>query len=420
MSRSENKTFLLSGNDPPLYMDRQTCIKNMEFQHNELAGDAPMDVLVVYHYVAHYREPVFIELMENGACRYRLSCGDKLNEPSMKVVDAESPIYHDSVKLKNVWFGKHFLWQSGINRILFHPAKVIILLGNMYFISSWMILLLAKLTGKKVLLWTHGVKRDSDGARERIRDCFYRLSDGLLLYGTRARRLLGKRGLPIDRMYIVYNSLDHARMKQIDQSLTPEDIAAVRQEFAIPEDATVLISSSRLSVNKKLTLLLQAVREMTAQGSHVYCLIVGDGEERSRLETYIDTQGLSNVRLLGACYDEARLCQLFRASDICVVPGDIGLSAIHAMTYGVPVITHNDLNSHGPEYEAVIEGRTGFLFRRDSVSDLVARINELRQLLQTRPIDVSGECRALIEKHYTPAAQRHAIDRAVQATVGTG
>ena len=44
--------------------------------------------------------------------------------------------------------------------------------------------------------------------------------------------------------------------------------------------------------------------------------------------------------------------------DITVSPDKVGLTAIHSMAYGRPVITHDNMDRQGPEVEAVIPGRT--------------------------------------------------------------
>ena len=44
----------------------------------------------------------------------------------------------------------------------------------------------------------------------------------------------------------------------------------------------------------------------------------------------------------GACYDESKLGELIFNADLCVSPGNVGLTAVHSMGYGTPVITHNN------------------------------------------------------------------------------
>lgn len=92
---------------------------------------------------------------------------------------------------------------------------VIIFLGNVNFLSTWLAALLAMLTRKRVLFWTHGWLRKEQGTKANIRNLFYRLAHGLLLYGNRAKMIGIENGFAKDRMYVVYNSLDYQTQKTI-------------------------------------------------------------------------------------------------------------------------------------------------------------------------------------------------------------
>lgn len=66
-----------------------------------------------------------------------------------------------------------------------------------------------------------------------------------------------------------------------------------------------------------------------------------------------------NVWFYGSCYDEQTNAELIYNADMCVAPGNVGLTAIHAMTFGCPVITHSDFKWQMPEFEAIHPGKTG-------------------------------------------------------------
>ena len=58
-------------------------------------------------------------------------------------------------------------------------------------------------------------------------------------------------------------------------------------------------------------------------------------------------------------------------------PVNIGLSIMHALGYGLPVVTSDDLAAHNPEIEALEPGGNGLLYRDGDVDDLVARWKDL-------------------------------------------
>ena len=57
-------------------------------------------------------------------------------------------------------------------------------------------------------------------------------------------------------------------------------------------------------------------------------------------------------------------------------PGPIGLSVLHAFSYGLPIITNDNYNLHGPEFSTFINNKHGLLFAHKDVNDLALKINE--------------------------------------------
>ncbi|MBU0607960.1 MAG: glycosyltransferase, partial [Armatimonadetes bacterium] len=150
---------------------------------------------------------------------------------------------------------------------------------------------------------------------------------------------------------------------------------------------------------------------LQARGRRVHCLLVGDGPERDALAAQAEAQQLSVV-FYGACYDEPTLARLFMLANACVSPGWIGLTAIHALTYGTPIITHDNANEQGPEWEAVTDGATGALFRQHDVADLAAKIGAWTADAQFTP-QVRERCWQVIARYYNPEAQMAVLRRAL-------
>ena len=78
----------------------------------------------------------------------------------------------------------------------------------------------------------------------------------------------------------------------------------------------------------------------------------------------------SQVWLYGPCYDDCTLGELFYNATVCVSPGNVGLTAIHALSFGCPVLTHGDFAHQMPEFEAICPGKTGDFFRKDDLEDM--------------------------------------------------
>ena len=120
------------------------------------------------------------------------------------------------------------------------------------------------------------------------------------------------------------------------------------------------------------------------------------------------------VIFYGACYDENKLSRIISASDLCVVPGEVGLVAMHSLVYGTPLLTcENTRGMHGPEVETIIEGQTGRFFRDDDMLDLSEK---LAQMLFPVPCKqkMAKACMEMIDKCYTPRYQEQVILEAIE------
>ena len=53
-----------------------------------------------------------------------------------------------------------------------------------------------------------------------------------------------------------------------------------------------------------------------------------------------------------------------------VSPGNVGLNAVHALSYGTPVITHNNVNNQMPEHETIIENFNGCFHKENDINSI--------------------------------------------------
>ena len=95
-------------------------------------------------------------------------------------------------------------------------------------------------------------------------------------------------------------------------------------------------------------------------------------------------------------------------SDLCVSPGNVGLTAIHALSYGTGVASHNNFNNQMPEVESIIDGVNGFLFREGDYLDLVEKI---RSFLKAKPL--KKKARQIIDEKYNPYSQKLIFDKLI-------
>jgi glycosyltransferase involved in cell wall biosynthesis len=383
------------------------------------ATETRIPVSIVYHCVAHYRDAVFRELIKTGrseGIEYTIAADTVSSVASIRVVDHERLTREVGVRwiaLRNLWFPAHFLWQRGV---LAHIARdrpaAVIFLGDFHMASTWIGAMLARLLGTRVFMWTHGYLRRERGPKGLVRLLFYRLANGLLVYGNRAKALLVERGYSAERVRVIFNSLDHEAQVSIRGKLQGASRSELRKDLLGVSDEKVFAFAGRLEAFKGLDLLLLAFQRFTERDPRARLVCIGDGPIRKDLERQAEQLGIAEkVVFWGACYDEELMGRLFHSADVSVSPGPVGLLAIHSLVYGTPVILSDDLDHHGPEFEVVTEGKTGAFFTAGSVDDLASKMAAVAERM-TKP-GVCEECFHAVDAHYTPSHQSFVINRAV-------
>ena len=278
--------------------------------------------------------------------------------------------------IKNYWFKKKILvWQSNvIKTVFFSKFDYVMFLGEMNIISSWISIFIAKLRGKKVYMWSHGIYGNENIFKKFFRLLFLKQADFIFLYENRSKLLLKQNGFSEDSLEVVYNSLDYDLHNKIYLQLKNtkrSDIITYFSDNSLP----VIIFIGRLTANKKINLLIDALKNINNQKTSYNLLIVGEGEKLDFLKNaYQNSINDGWLYFYGSSYESSITSQLIYHSDLCVSPGNIGLTAIHSLSFGTPVASHNNFINQMPEVEAIIDGENGFLFQENDTIDMANKI----------------------------------------------
>ncbi len=139
-------------------------------------------------------------------------------------------------------------------------------------------------------------------------------------------------------------------------------IDTLRQHLHLPSDARLLVYAGRFTAEKKLAVLIDAVRKL---GRPYHLVLVGGGETLPHYPqiTYIPFKR-----------DQRALARLLASCDVMVHPGDcetFGLIVLEAMACGLPVV------ATGGGVAELVDEKTGLVVRPDSAACLAEGIEAI-------------------------------------------
>lgn len=316
----------------------------------------------LFNIPSHYRKRIYKMMDEEFDCTFIFGDED-LKVKKMNISELKD------AKETHVGFIKRVAFQWGIIPYAFKNFDAYILTGSTNNFTHWIFLALLKLMPqKKSLIWTHGLYGYESKRQMFVRRLFYSLVDEFLIYGEYARDNMIKAGISSpEKLHVIHNSLDYDEQMSIRKNIVPSII--YKDHFGNENPTIIFIG--RLTKVKKLDMVLEALSILKDKGHSYNMVFVGDGTEKDNLVDKCLSLHLDNqVWFYGSCYDEVENANLIYNADVCVSPGNVGLTALHAMMFGTPVITHNNFPWQMPEFQTIKEGKTGSFFKENNINSL--------------------------------------------------
>jgi glycosyltransferase involved in cell wall biosynthesis len=184
-------------------------------------------------------------------------------------------------------------------------------------------------------------------------------------------------GVPAAKLHTIYNPT------AVDMAGSDAGVSAgrcLRRDLNIPPDAFLLGFVGRLSREKGVSYLIQAVQRLKQRGCNVFSVVVGDGPLASELRAETRQRDVEDrVRFAG--YQSA-VASWVRASDALVLPSlSEGLPMVlaEAMALGTPAIA----TRVGGIPEIIRHGETGWLIPArspDALCDTICQMMDAPQL----------------------------------------
>lgn len=293
---------------------------------------------------------------------------------------------------------------KGLVKLINKDIKQFLIIGATRNLSVFFFLIIKSIfyPSKKAFLWTHGWYGKENRFERRWKKLMFRMADGIFLYGNYAKNIAIKNGIEPNKLFVIHNSLNYYDQLEFRKNVKPQGIFINHFGNNYP----MLIMIGRVNARKKMDLLFYALADLKKNGRLFNLVIVGEGEDRKKLEALSNGLNISEqVWFYGACYDDKENAQLLCEADLCVVPGDVGLTAIHSLMFGCPVITHNYYPSQGPEFESILQEKTGAFFNHDDILSLSNAISQWFDKYDNKREQIKLYCYNEIDTQWNPNYQ---------------
>jgi glycosyltransferase involved in cell wall biosynthesis len=336
-------------------------------------------VAILSHgYIPHFRVRLYELLAEQGTVDYTVFHGAP---PSwIGVPELPGPFAFSQRRVNNNEFRLGpvtLVYQPVLREILTGGYNAVVVTAEAKFFANLLLALLGKLFGIRVLFWGFGFNpargfRDSDEphplarAANLVKNAAIKfLADGFMAYTRAGRDRLVATGFPVDRAFVLQNTIDMTEQIRLHEVVAPENEADIRRRFGLRSESIVFVFIGRLVPFKRVELLIDAVRRINEKGlaqRPVEAIIIGSGPAEAALKA--QAAEVSGIHFLGALPPNDEVARCLKVSAAVVIGGLVGLVVNHAFAHGRPVITRES-DGQSPELEYIIDGENGMIVAGD-------------------------------------------------------
>ena len=301
-------------------------------------------VLLIQDRIMHYRVPVFNALAEKVDLTVLYSFEELPDGIKFKTLH----VPHFKLRYK--------IHKKNLCRIANRYDVVIVMMDFSYL---YVRLLSKKRRKYKLIYWGIGVsagyniRYDSDSLQVDTSYKRVKKADAVGFYCSYPIEKYVKMGIEKEKMFVFNNTV---KVLPVDE-----------------REKDLILFIGTLYKQKKIDVLLENYFRAYNKNKNVPTLaIIGDGDERASIGSWISEKGLNGkILLAGAVYNEAELASYFSRSIMCISPDQAGLSVLKSMGYGVPFITHKDAITGGEIFN-IENGVNGVLLNSfDDIEGLI-------------------------------------------------
>jgi glycosyltransferase involved in cell wall biosynthesis len=315
----------------------------LELGYINLTLSYTMKILIIQHIIPEYRIPLFNALSKTHDLTVFHS--------GVSIVNKKSNFKEKVLKVRKL---SKFNFQVGLfKEISKSDFDVIIPMFDLAWIKN---LLLVFFGSQKILLWGHRYSESRIAGS--IRNFFMKRADGLIQYSDCEVSRMISNGIDPEKIFIAHNTMDISNHGLGNEEKSTFIFVGRAQE--------------RKQINEFLHAFAQVIKDIP---KNITINIVGEGDENVKLKLLAKNLKIEDrVFFRGAIHDHEVLKSYYHKAIAYVSPSAVGLSVLHSLAYGVPVVTKKHGKQHGPEFSNIKNNENGIIYDQEKLSDVLLKL----------------------------------------------
>jgi glycosyltransferase involved in cell wall biosynthesis len=194
---------------------------------------------------------------------------------------------------------------------------------------------LKMILGMPWLAFAHGYTDDNPKIRvyNRIDQFLLQYANKVVAVSQATKCFLTGKGVPASKIVVIRNAIERT---QILPRKAPKEMRAL---LGIESEAFVVGTVGRLNPEKGQIVFLKALKSVLGQIPQIKALIIGEGQDRQKLENYARVNGISQHVIFAG--HVSHVADYYQIMDLLVIPSfSEGLPNVllEGMAFGIPVI----------------------------------------------------------------------------------
>ena len=265
-----------------------------------------------------------------------------------------------------------------IIKTIFKSKADIIIVNGWSYASDWLVILAAKLAGKKLWLRAETPMNQEERKSKKLRlikeflfgKIVFRFFAHKCMYiGTESRKFFEHYKVKSEKLVFTPYAVDNDYFQNSYWEVPEMNL---RRTLGLPLDKKIVLYSGKYIDKKRPMDLLEAFRRLNSE--NYFLVMVGEGQLRSEMETFIRKNNLKNVRLTGFV-NQGEIPAYYKVANVFVMCSGMGetwgLSVNEAMIFGTPLLVSR---TSGCSVDLVKEGYNGFIFPEGDIEALRDRL----------------------------------------------